>query len=108
MALTPSEAANKVLRIVDTYCIEKRIPPYGIKSHDGYMRYLVIRESHYTGEIMVNLVTAFRDEEMLNGITDIILKDVPEVTSIVNNINPKKAQIAVGVEEFLIHGLILL
>jgi 23S rRNA (uracil1939-C5)-methyltransferase len=102
--LLQSEAANKVLQMVDKYCIDKKITPYGIKSHDGYMRYLVIRESHYTGEIMVNLVTAFRDEKMLNGITEYILNDVPEVTSIVNNINPKKAQIAVGVEEFLIHG----
>lgn len=102
--LLQSEAANKVLQMVDKYCIDKKIIPYGIKSHDGYMRYLVIRESHYTGEIMVNLVTAFRDEKMLNGITEYILNAVPEVTSIVNNINPKKAQIALGVEEFLIHG----
>ena len=102
--LLQSDAANKVLKTVDAYCLDHKIIPYGIKSHKGYLRYLVIRESHYTGEIMVNLVTAYREEETLKGLAGILCRNVPQVTSIVNNINPKKAQIAVGVEEFLLYG----
>jgi 23S rRNA (uracil1939-C5)-methyltransferase len=102
--LLQSDAANKVLKTVDAYCLDHKIVPYGIRSHEGYLRYLVIRESHYTGEILVNLVTAYREEETLKGLAGVLRRNVPQVTSLVNNINPKKAQIAVGVEEFLLYG----
>lgn len=102
--LLQSDAANEVLKTVDAYCLDHKIIPYGIRSHEGYLRYLVIRESHYTGEIMVNLVTAYREEETLKGLAGILRRNVPQVSSLVNNINPKKAQIAIGVEEFLLYG----
>jgi 23S rRNA (uracil1939-C5)-methyltransferase len=99
-----SAQANAVLNIVDDYCIKHKLEPYGIKSHQGYLRYLVIRQSHYNGELLVNLVTAYHDEKVLSQLVLKIIDNVPQVTTIVNNINPKKAQIAVGIEEFILFG----
>ncbi len=102
--LLQSDAANNVLKIVDNFCLENKLTPYGTKSHQGFLRYLVIRESHYSGEIMVNLVTAHKDDTAFKKLVEILPRKIPEVSSIVNNINPKKAQIALGVEEHLLFG----
>lgn len=47
-----------LLRCVLDYCIENNLPYYKKLSHEGYMRYLVIRESKTTGDILVNIVTS--------------------------------------------------
>ncbi len=102
--LLQSETANDVLRITDEYCRDHGLEPYGIKTHSGFMRFLVIRESKSNGELMVNLVTGHRDPERLTPLADLIIKQVPEVKSVVNNVNTRKAQIAFGEEEVLLRG----
>ncbi len=47
-----------ILRCVLDYCIEHQLPYYRKQAHEGYMRYLVIRKSQTTGEILVNIVTS--------------------------------------------------
>ncbi|TFH02871.1 MAG: 23S rRNA (uracil(1939)-C(5))-methyltransferase RlmD [Calditrichales bacterium] len=99
-----SESANQILRIVNEYCREKELPAYGIRSHEGFMRFLVIRQSHANSGIMVNLVTASREPELLKPLAEILLKNVPEIVSISNIINLQKAQVAFGEEEILLAG----
>jgi len=102
--LLQSEPANQVLQLVDRYCREKELKPYGIRSHEGFLRFLVIRESSHTAELMVNIVTAFKQPEMLQPLAELLISKIPEVASVVNNINTKKAQIAFGEEEVLLAG----
>lgn len=102
--LLQSETANRILKITDDYCREKKLEPYGIKSHRGFMRFLVIRESQTAAELMVNFVTAFYDPEKLMPLAERITAQIPEVTGIVNNINTRKAQIAFGEKEYILSG----
>ena len=102
--LLQSTAANQILRIVDEYCRANHLVPYGVRSHDGYLRYLVIRESSYSGELMVNLVTAYEDRKILEPLAKNLHESNPLITSIVNNINSRKAQIAQGEKEILLFG----
>lgn len=102
--LLQSQAANGVLRMVDDYCGRNRLPVYGLKSHQGYLRFLVIRQSFYNGEIMVNLVTAEKKPEILKPLTQQLVAEYPEVSSVINSINTRKAQIAFGEEEIVLYG----
>jgi 23S rRNA (uracil1939-C5)-methyltransferase len=102
--LLQSEAANKVLKIVREYSITNRLEPYGIKSHQGFLRFLVIRQSFSSANIMVNIVTYSKKPELLIPLAELIMSKVPEVKSVVNNINSKKAQIAFGEEEVVLVG----
>jgi 23S rRNA (uracil1939-C5)-methyltransferase len=45
---------------------------------------------------MVNLVTSSEDDELMNEYTTELLKVVPQITTIINNINLKKASVAIG------------
>jgi 23S rRNA (uracil1939-C5)-methyltransferase len=102
--LLQSERANLILRTVADYCIGNKLQPYGIKSHQGFLRFLVIRQSQYNNGIMVNIVTAFENPDLLKGLTALLVKQFPEIKSIMNNINPKPAQIAMGEKEILLYG----
>ncbi len=53
-----SQDFSLLLRCVLDYCIENQLPYYKKLSHEGYMRYLVIRQSKTTGDILVNIVTS--------------------------------------------------
>jgi 23S rRNA (uracil1939-C5)-methyltransferase len=102
--LLQSESANKVLQIVRNYSKENHLQPYGIRSHEGYLRFLVIRQSLHTSDIMVNIVTSTDESKLLLPLAKLIMSEVPEVSSVVNNVNSKKAQIAVGETETLLAG----
>ena len=70
----------------------------------GLLRFLVIKTSHATGEIMVNIVTSRPEPEIMARYTKELVQTVPQVTTVVNNINSKRAQIAVGEYEIVLCG----
>ncbi|OOB79216.1 MAG: 23S rRNA (uracil-5-)-methyltransferase RumA [Epulopiscium sp. Nuni2H_MBin001] len=49
---------NKILRYVFRYMQVENIPFYKKKTHEGVLRYLVVRRSYTTGDLLVNLVTS--------------------------------------------------
>ena len=99
-----SEPANQVLNIVKEYCVRKDLQPYGLHSAQGFLRFLVIRQSQSSGQIMVNLVTSSKETKLFEALVQEIQEKVPEVVSVINTINRKKAQIAVGDEEIVLSG----
>ncbi len=101
--LLQDDVCNEVLRFVSDYAREQGMPPYGIRSHEGLLRFLVLRKSHSSGEVMVNIVTSAADKR-LKPMAESLAQRFPAVTSIVNNINSRKAQIAQGEEEHLLYG----
>ncbi len=99
-----SETANKILLYVSNYAKEKKLQPYGIRSHKGFLRFLMLRESSDNGKIMVNIITAFEDRESLKPLADELMEKFPQIAGVVNNINSKLAQIAIGEYEILLAG----
>ena len=47
--ITDSDFTN-ILEIVLDYFKEKNVPYYNTRSHEGYLRHLVVRRAHYTNE----------------------------------------------------------
>ncbi|TAK54780.1 MAG: 23S rRNA (uracil(1939)-C(5))-methyltransferase RlmD [Bacteroidetes bacterium] len=77
---------------------------YQTRTHEGYLRHLVIREAKRTGERMINLVTTHDWEEAMQNLTKLLLKDFPDTTTIVNNITERKSMVAIGDKEKVYHG----
>jgi 23S rRNA (uracil1939-C5)-methyltransferase len=74
------------------------------RNPDGLARFLMIRTSEHTGEIMVNIITSRRDDDAMQKYSRELLQTVPEITTIVNNINGRRAQVATGDREYVLHG----
>ncbi len=71
---------------------------------EGYLRHLVIRQGKRTGETMINLVTTHDWQEAMQNMTNLLLKQFPGITTIVNNITDRKSMVAVGDKEKIYHG----
>lgn len=71
---------------------------------DGLLRFLVVRNSFHTGEMMVNLVTSAHDAQMMSKYAEVLKRELPEVTTLVNNINGRRAAVAMGDKEHTIFG----
>ncbi len=99
-----SEFSNEILNFTRNYFKSRNIPVYSTEKGEGYLRFLVIREGKNTGEVMVNLVTFEDRPEIMNEFVDALLEKFPRIKTIVNNINTRKAQIAVGEYERIYHG----
>lgn len=99
-----SEESSKILNFTRDFFKSRNISIYSTKTHSGFLRHLVIKQSHHTEDLMVNLVTAEENEQLLLKYTGELLTEVPQITTIVNNINTKKAQTAIGDYEKILHG----
>lgn len=103
-----SEISSRIVKFTRNFFEERKIPAYSTKTHDGYLRNLVIRESEHTNDLMINLVTFYENDILMKGYSNALVKEFPQVSTIVNNINLKKAAVAIGDYEkvYLGDGLI--
>ena len=99
-----SEVSNGILSFTRSFFRERAIPVYATESDSGYLRFLVIRQSRRTDELMVNLVTRIDDPELMESYAAALQEAFPKVTTIVNTINSKRAQIAFGDLERIYKG----
>lgn len=102
--LIQSEAMNALLAEVRAFFAERKLSVYEQESGEGLLRFLVLREARRTGEAMVNVVTAAPQVGELEPLADRLRRRVPQTASVILNVNPKKASVAVGVEEHLLAG----
>lgn len=80
------------------------VKPYNEEENTGFLRHIVIRRGHYSHEMMVVLVT--RKEKFFKGveIATEIQKALPEVVSVVQNVNTEKTNVILGRQENLLLG----
>jgi 23S rRNA (uracil1939-C5)-methyltransferase len=89
--------------------LKKRMPELGIEAYDeqthrGMLRHVVVRKGRATGEIMVVLVTKKKKFPQAEKAVELIRTLVPEVTSIVQNINSEKTNVIFGNETVTLWG----
>jgi 23S rRNA (uracil1939-C5)-methyltransferase len=99
-----SETSANILNFTREFFKQKKIAIYSTKTHTGFLRNLVIRQSAHTKDLMINLVTSSEDENVLKEYSSELKNKFDEITTIINNINLKKAAIAVGDYEKVFFG----
>ncbi|MBC2694437.1 MAG: 23S rRNA (uracil(1939)-C(5))-methyltransferase RlmD [Desulfobacteraceae bacterium] len=95
---------NNILDDVRTYINESNVPIYGFRSHSGFWRFVMLRHSAAYDQWMVNIVTAEESSKILKPLSDLLTAKYPGIVSVINNINTRKAGIAVGEYEILLAG----
>jgi 23S rRNA (uracil1939-C5)-methyltransferase len=102
--LLQSDRMNALLDEARRFIADRRLTVYDQESGEGLLRFLMLREGKGTGEAMVNMVTSAPSVSELEPLVGRAQARVPETSSVVLNVNPKKASVAVGVEEHLLGG----
>lgn len=83
------EPSNKIRNWIRKYAIENNLPFYNLKTHEGYLRILIIRTAT-SGQNMVILQVALDKPEWLHPLLDALIAEFPEITSLNYVINNKR------------------
>lgn len=94
----------EILDFVRSFCLENDIPAFDTFEKKGFMRHLMIRNSHHTDDFMVNLVTYEDDQPLMKKLASALLDEFPGITTIVNNVNDQPNPTAIGRYEHVLHG----
>ena len=89
--------------------IRELLPSFKIKVYDedtgyGFLRHVLVRTAHATGEIMVVLVTASPVFPSKNNFVRALRTEHPEITTIVQNINGRSTSMVLGEKEHVLYG----
>jgi 23S rRNA (uracil1939-C5)-methyltransferase len=100
-----TEAMNQVLKLTREFALSNNLEPYGVRAHTGFLRNLVVRFSEDRKELMVNLVTSWYDEKLMQQYNSWIQSGLEgQKVTVVNNVTERKNGVATGDEEFLLSG----
>ncbi|WP_223642873.1 23S rRNA (uracil(1939)-C(5))-methyltransferase RlmD [Planococcus sp. 4-30] len=104
ICLIQTPEADAIMVALKKNLAEIGIEPYEEATHRGMLRHVVVRKARATGEIMVVLVTKKKKFPQAVRAIELIQATVPEVTSIVQNINSEKTNVIFGDETLTLWG----
>lgn len=99
--------ADKIISITKKWILFNNIKPSTIDGEfqkDGLIRHIMVRNGFKTKEIMVVLVATKRDVPSLDEFTTNIKEEIPNVKSIILNINPYNTNVILGNECITLYG----
>lgn len=94
----------EILDFVRTYALEHDIPSFNPIKHEGFIRNVMVRNGHHTGDLMVNFVTYQDDMDVMEPLKDALLERFPQVTTVVNNVNDTQSPSSEGRFAHVLHG----
>ena len=104
--LLMDEDFRKILDFSVKYFEEKGLPFYHKVSHEGYLRYLVIRKGDKTKELLVNLITSsqltFDTSEWLESILGLNLSS--KIVGVLHTLNDNISDTVNSEEETILYG----
>jgi 23S rRNA (uracil1939-C5)-methyltransferase len=95
---------NDILSHIRQAIKDSGLPPYGLKSHTGYWRFVMLRNSAFYGHWMVNIVTSYENAKSMASLAHQLMKQCPDVVSVINNITARKSSVAIGESEQVVAG----
>lgn len=95
---------DKIVKLFKNFIEKNKVSIYDKKTGKGILRHILTRVSYASGDLMVVIITngtklPFRDE-----IVRVLTKEIPEIKSIIQNVNSKKTNIILGRECKILYG----
>ena len=102
--LLHNEVANNIIRSVVDIMQKGHFEPYDEDRGTGYIRHILIRRGHISGQVLLVIVTGTLEFPGSKNFVKELLKRHPEITTIVHNINDKKTSMVLGERQKVIYG----
>ena len=99
-----NEKADGIIKTIAELMKSFKYRPYNEDTGRGFIRHVLIRTAHATGQIMVVLVVGDVVFPSKNNFVKALTKAHPEITTIVMNINNKRTSMVLGDREQVIYG----
>lgn len=95
---------DKAIVIVRDILRAEEVPAYDEKTHKGIIRNVMVRQSYYEKEMMVGLITNSHTLPRAKAIVEQISEQLPEVTSIIQNVNNRPTNVILGPITNVLYG----
>jgi 23S rRNA (uracil1939-C5)-methyltransferase len=95
---------NEILSDVRHFMKSSDEPAYGLKSHEGFWRFCVLRYSAAHDQWMVNIVTSSDKPSLLQKMAIEMCNKHANIVSFIHQISARKAAVAVGEKEICLQG----
>lgn len=102
--LVHSEKQLKIVNEVRKIMTKLRITPYDEDRRTGCIRFLLLREALLNEQMLVTIVTSSEIFPGRNEFIKQLVSSCPYITTIVQNINPRKTSIVLGEQERVLYG----
>lgn len=100
---SPQTAA--IVQEVRSFCRQSGLPAYNPKNHRGFWRFLVLRESKHTSQMLAHLITTDQgDPAALKALAAHLAANFPALTTLVHSLSRKKAQVVSGEASRILQG----
>lgn len=102
--LVDSEIGNRVVVAVRQIMQKYKMEPYNEDTGRGFIRHVITRVGHGSGEVLVTIVTNGDEFPSSKAFCRELVKRVPEITTVVQNINTRKTNVILGDQERTLYG----
>ena len=102
--LIENVVGKRIVRALVQLMSKYGIEPYNEDTGAGFLRHVVVRVGHESGEVLVTLVTNEADFPHSKSFCKELCKLVPSITTVVQNINTRQTNVILGTEERKLYG----
>lgn len=98
------ERSEKIIKTIKDLMKSFNIRPYDEDLGNGELRHVLIRTSKHKNEIMVVLVMNRETFKGRNNFVKALVKECPEITTVVQNLNKRRTNVILGEKEEILYG----
>ena len=102
--LIEDRIADKIIVDIRNLMQSFKFQAYDEDSKRGFIRHVLVRRGHVTGEIMVVIVSGKPMFPSRRNFVNALLKQHPEITTIVHNVNPYHTNLVLGKQNTVLYG----
>ena len=98
------EANDEMIDVVREIANSLEISAYDETNHRGILRHIMVRSGKVSKQIMVVVVTRKEKVPQLSKLVSLLKEKHPEITSIIQNVNPDKTNVILGKKTKVLYG----
>ena len=102
--LIEDERADRIIQTIVGMIPRYKLRIYNENTHRGFLRHVLVRTGHVTGQIMVVLVTTAQEFPGGKAFVAELVKQHPEITTVVLNINQRETSMVLGTKDVPLFG----
>ncbi|HEY8365112.1 MAG TPA: 23S rRNA (uracil(1939)-C(5))-methyltransferase RlmD [Haloplasmataceae bacterium] len=98
------EITDKIINFIKLNAHKYQLIPYNEELHTGNLRHVIVRKGFITNEYMVTFVTKENPIKNIELIINDLVKEFPNIKSIIQNINPHRTNTIMGDKQVVLYG----
>ena len=96
--------SNIIFSFIKSKLTELKISAFNMKSKQGYLRNIIIREAQKSNQVLVNFITTNNKNSQLKKLSNALVKEFDFVKGVINTIVKPNSGSSIGDEEIILFG----